>query len=152
MTVPLTRPARTRRGPIVASLILLLTAVLGAVLGVSLDRRFFLPGHHGAPGPGFGKPSPAFRDRMARELGLSPAQRASVDSIIERSQREICTVKEEVQPRLDSLLNRMRREVEQVLTPEQVKQAEAFRKKHPRGKGRPECSPGGTGQGLTGKL
>lgn len=142
MTVPPARPAPSRRGPIIASLMLLLTALLGAVLGVSLDRRFLLPGHHGAPGPRSGGPPAAFRDRMARELELSPTQRASVDSIMERSLREICTVKEEVQPRLDSLFSRMRHEVEQVLSPEQVKKAEAFKRKHPpRGMGRPECSP-----------
>lgn len=145
MTVPPTRPARSRRGPLIAVLMLLLTALLGAVVGVSLDRRFFLPGHHGALGPRFGRPPAAFRDRMARELGLSPTQRASVDSIMDRSFREICTVQDEVQPRLDTLFNRLRREVAQVLTPEQVKKLETFKGKHPRPTarrlGRPECSP-----------
>lgn len=131
MTVPPTRPARSRRGPLIAALMLLLTALLGAVVGVSLDRRFFQPGHQGALGPRFGRPPGAFRDRMARELELSPTQRESVDSIMDRSLREICTVQDEVQPRLDSLSNRMRREVEQVLTPDQIKKVEAFKKRHP---------------------
>lgn len=146
MTVPPIRPARSRRGPVIAVLMLLFTALLGAAVGVSLDRRFSQLGHHDALGPRggrFGRPPAAFRDRMASELDLSPAQRASVDSIVERSHREICAVREEAQPRLDSLFNRMRREVEQVLTPEQVEKAEAFRRRHPpRVKGRPACSPG----------
>lgn len=145
MTVPPTRADRSRRTPLIAMLMLLLTALLGAVVGVSLDRRFSPSGDHGPMGPHFGMPPTAFRDRMAGELGLSPTQRESVDSIMDRSFREICTVQDEVQPRLDTLFTRMRREVAQVLTPEQEKKLETFRKKHPRptarGLSKPECSP-----------
>lgn len=71
---------------------------------------------------------------------LSPDQRVRVDSILDRSHREICAVKGEVQPRLDSLFTRMRRDMDLVLTPEQRNKAEKFRKKHhpPDGRG-----PGG---------
>lgn len=142
MTVP---PARSRsaRGPLLAALLLLLAALVGVMVGVALDRRVLLPHAFGGPGDlhgRFGRPPAAFLDRIARELELSPDQRVRVDSILDRSSREICSVKGEVQPRLDSLFNRMRRQLDSVLTPDQRVKAEKFRRKHhpPDGRG-----PGG---------
>lgn len=148
MTDSPTRPARSARGPLLAGLLLLLAVFVGVVVGVALDRRVLLPrafggpgGHHGR----FGRPPVAFLDRIARELELTPDQRLRVDSILDRSTREICAVKGEVQPRLDSLFTRMRRELESVLTPDQRAKAEKFKKKHhpPNWRG-----PGGPGECL----
>jgi hypothetical protein len=155
MTGSPTRPPRSARGPFLAALLLLLAALAGVMVGVALDRRVLLPHAFGGPGghhERLGRPPAAFLDRIARELELSPDQRVRVDSILERSHREICAVKGEVQPRLDSLFTRMRREMDLVLTPEQRNKAEKFRKKHhppdgpgPGGPG--ECFPKGSAAG-----
>jgi hypothetical protein len=148
MTGSPTRPPRFARGPLLAALLLLLAALAGVMVGVALDRRVLLPHAFGRPDRHqgrFGRPPAAFLDRIARELELSPDQRLRVDSILDRSHREICAVKGVVQPRLDSLFTRMRREMDLVLTPEQRNKAEKFRKRH-----HPEdgAGPGGPGECL----
>ena len=73
-------------GRIVAVLVLILVTLAGGLVGILLDRTLLLPRHHlGGPPPmrpGFGRGDDGFRERerrfrdhMARELGLSDAQR-----------------------------------------------------------------------------
>jgi Spy/CpxP family protein refolding chaperone len=126
-----------------AVLVLLLVAVVGGLSGVALDRLVFLP--HMFRGPGFshehgpgGPPRDReFRARFTRELGLSPEQQTRIDSIMDRKGRELRAVRGQVQPTLDSIIARTRRQVDSVLTPEQRKKAEEFRRKHPRPPGPP---------------
>ncbi|MFL5403482.1 MAG: hypothetical protein ACJ8BF_11765, partial [Gemmatimonadales bacterium] len=87
-------------------------------------------------GPG-GPRDREFRDRFAKEVGLSPDQRTRIDSIMERRGRELRAVREQVQPQLDSIVTQTRRALDSVLTPEQRKKAEAIRKRHPHPPGPP---------------
>jgi Spy/CpxP family protein refolding chaperone len=143
MTAPGSR--RPPPGPLMAVLVLLLVAIIGGVAGVALDRLVLLP--HMFRGPGFGhghEPGGPprdreFRARFARDLALSPEQQARIDSIMDRQGRELRAVRGQVQPTVDSIIARTRRQIDSVLTPEQRKKAEEIRRKHPRP---PGPSPG----------
>ncbi|HEV7367142.1 MAG TPA: hypothetical protein VGN76_14955 [Gemmatimonadales bacterium] len=133
-----------------AVLVLLLVGIVGGLAGVALDRLVFLP--HMFRGPGFGhEHGPGgpprdrdFRARFARDLALSPEQQTRIDSIMDRQGRELRAVRGRVQPTLDSIIARTRRQVDSVLTPEQRRKAEEIRRKHPRPPGPP---PGMFGPG-----
>jgi Spy/CpxP family protein refolding chaperone len=138
------------RGRILAGLVLFLVAVAGGLTAVVLDRFVLRP----PPGPHFpGRaprpPSPererAARDRFAKELGLSPAQRVRIDSLMDRQLKEIRAVRQQVQPRLDSIVTQTRREIDAILTPEQRKKAEELARNRFGGregwKGGPDLGP-----------
>jgi Spy/CpxP family protein refolding chaperone len=136
----MTPPNATGRlagGRVVAALVLLLVALAGGLAGVAADRLLLLP--HMFGGPDFrrhdrhGPPPPnhEFRDRFARDLGLTDDQQVRIDSIMDRQMREVRGVRRQVQPRLDSIITRTRHELDAVLTPEQRQKAEVLRKQHP---------------------
>jgi Spy/CpxP family protein refolding chaperone len=118
-----------------------LAAFAGGLAGVAIDRLVLLPhmsrghgfGHDGGPG----RPPRDFRERFAREVGLTPEQQQRIDSIMDRQGREMRAVRGRVQPQVDSIVSRTRRELDAVLTPEQRAKAEAIRKRHPRPPGPP---------------
>ncbi|HEX5574296.1 MAG TPA: hypothetical protein VFX42_00380 [Gemmatimonadales bacterium] len=151
MSAPDTPSSRRLRGPLLAALVLLLALFVGGVAGVALDRhvllpRMFRPGFQHFPG----RPPPRdreFRNRFAKEVGLSAEQQTRIDSIMDRQGRELRAVRSKVQPQLDSIIGRTRRELDLVLTPEQRKKAEAIRRRHPRPPGPP---PGDFGPGPDG--
>lgn len=141
MTAP--TPRRPPPGPLMAVLVLLLVAFAGGLAGVALDRMVLLPhmfrghgfGHeHGPGGPLHDR---EFRARIAKELGLSPEQQVRIDSIMDWRGRELRALRGQIQPTLDSIITRTRRQVDSLLTPEQRKKAEEFRRKHPRPPGPP---------------
>src|SRR3954471_18862989 len=80
------------------ALMFLLGAFLaGGALGFSADRAFRRD--HGREQRG----SRAYRQRMAEELKLTPAQQRSVDSLIEQKHRQILALYKPVKPQLDSI-------------------------------------------------
>ena len=132
-----------------AVLVLVLAVLAGGLAGVVVDRLVLL--RHG-----FGRPphiDPAnFRDRFAREVGLTPAQQTRVDSITARRFAELRGIREQVRPRVDSVLSRMRSEIDSVLTPEQRQRAIELRarahgpggrRERDRGRGADGWRPGG---------
>jgi|SRR6185437_6917195 len=127
----MTSPPPLPRGRIVAALVLFLVAVAGGLTAVVLDRFVLRPPpgprfHDFGRGPG-GRPPErerAARDHFAKELGLSPTQRVRIDSLMDRQLKEIRAVREQVQPRLDSIVGQTRREIDAILTPEQRKKAQ----------------------------
>jgi Spy/CpxP family protein refolding chaperone len=141
-----------RRGRILAALVLFLVAVAGGLAAVVVDR-FVLRPPHGPPfhgfgrGPGGGPPERerAARERFAKELGLTPAQRVRIDSLMDRQLKEIRAVRQQVQPRLDSIVGETRREIDAILTAEQRKKAQelAHRRFGERGewRGGPDLGP-----------
>lgn len=145
MTAPSSN--RLARSPFIAGIVLLLVAVSGGIAGVAVDRLVLMPhmfrGGHREHHDGRGPPRDhGVRDRIGRELGLSPEQQTRVDSIMDREMHGVHDVRAEVQPRLDSIVARTRRELDAVLTPEQRKKAEEMRKRHPPP---PRGPPGGPG-------
>jgi Spy/CpxP family protein refolding chaperone len=149
MTDP--RPVRKPPGgPLLAVLVLVIAVLAGGIGGVAADRLILLPQMHRGPwhGPGGLHGGPPrdreFRDRFARELGLTPDQETRIDSIMDQQGRELRAVRGQVQPQLDSIITRTRRALDSVLTPEQRKKAEAIRKRHPPPPGPPPGEfPGG---------
>jgi hypothetical protein len=128
-----TRP----RAPLTAALVLLLAIVAGGLAGIALDRLVLLPRmFHHRPGLEHGmRRAPRdreFRNRFAREVGLTAEQQRRVDSIMDRQGRELRAVRGGVQPQLDSIIQRTRRELDAVLTPAQRIKAAEIRRRHPR--------------------
>jgi hypothetical protein len=128
--------------------VLLLALLVGGLAGVAVDRhlllrRMFRPGWERFEGR---RPprDREFRNRFAKEVGLSAAQQVRIDSIMDRQARELRLVRSQVQPQLDSIIIRTRRQLDSVLTPEQRTKAEEIRRKHPRPPGPP---PGAFGPG-----
>jgi hypothetical protein len=132
MTPP-TSP-RPPGGRLLATVVLLLVALAGGVVGIALDRRVLLPRMYGPRfehGPGRHPPH-EFRKRLARELELTAEQQTRIDSIMSRQGRELRAIRRGVQPQLDSIISRTRRELDSVLTLEQREKAQEIRRRHPR--------------------
>jgi Spy/CpxP family protein refolding chaperone len=134
------------RGFWLAALVLLLAVFAGGVGGVLLDRLVLLPGHVRGPGFGHGPGghpprNREFRNRFARELGLSSEQQERIDSIMDRQGRELRAVRGRVQPEVDSIIKRTRRALDSVLTADQRKKAADLRRRHPRPPGPPPGGP-----------
>jgi Spy/CpxP family protein refolding chaperone len=143
-----TPPARSGvNARLVAGLVVVLALITGILVGVAADRRMLMHWHHGGGmspfggsmrGPhGHGGPSDAMRQRFASELGLTPRQVAQVDSIMSRRMAERRALEDSVAPRMRSLLDSTRADIEQVLTPEQRQKFESWRAHHGDGR-RPE--------------
>ena len=99
------------------ALMFLLGAVLvGGVLGFSADRVFADKPEHWAP-----------RVRMYEDLGLSEAQRAAMDSLLDARNCQIGAVMKPVTPQLDSIKKAAHQQVLQILTPEQRQKFELRR-------------------------
>jgi Spy/CpxP family protein refolding chaperone len=146
MTAPISN--KLTSGLLLAALVIVLAAVSGGLAGVAVDRLVLLPHMFRGPGRHDGHRPPRdhdFRQKFAREIGLTADQQVRVDSIMDREIKGIHAVRSEVQPRLDSIIARTRRELDSVLTPEQRKKAEEMRKRHPPpprfGGGPPEGGP-----------
>lgn len=102
------------------ALILLIGAfVAGVAVGVAGDRAM----RHG-PGDRRGPRSGV--DRMARELDLTPTQRAQFDTILEARQKQMRQLFAPLRPQMDSLMaigkvmgDSIHQQLRRVLTPEQ---------------------------------
>jgi len=144
-------PRRTRwSGRGTAAVVLTLTALVGILLGVAVDRHVLLPRHgvhgdHGWHRPPFGgfaggrhDPSaPAVHRasaRLARALDLTDVQRAQVDSIMARRMTALRDVRRETEGRVRTMLEETRQDIDRVLTPAQ---RERFQKMHQRWGGAP---------------
>ncbi len=110
------------------ALIFLVGAFLaGVAVGVTADRTMEhnRPGRHGPRSP---------LDRMARDLDLNSAQRASFDTILEARRKQMRQLFDPIRPKMDSLmaLDKVMRDstheqLRLLLTPEQ---REKFDKMH----------------------
>jgi len=80
-----------------ALMFLLGAFVTGGALGFTADRVIGAGHNREVRG------SRGSRQKMARELDLTPAQQASVDSLIEQKHRQIVAIYKPIRPQLDSL-------------------------------------------------
>jgi Spy/CpxP family protein refolding chaperone len=142
-------------GRTVAVLLLLLALVAGFSAGIALNRVVLVPHALGRAffGPGRGGRLPhgdehrGSREHFAKAVGLTAEQQERIDTIMERRLMELRGVRQQVQPQVDSVLARTRRQIDSVLTPEQRRRAESLRRDERalRG-GRPPLGlPGGPG-------
>lgn len=98
---------------VLAAVALVITFVVGAVLGVVGDRIWVMlhPPR---------RPSPEMIVRhLTYRLRLSDQQRAQVTEIIARHQQRIAAVTAGTRPAVQQELEQANREIEQILTPEQ---------------------------------
>lgn len=90
----------------------------GAGRGMWDGGRGMRDGRHGGEG---------MRERLARALDLTPEQQRRVDSIMTQQARDFRRIREEMQPRFDSLLERAQAGLDSVLTPAQRAQLRSLR-------------------------
>ena len=113
--------------------IVIVCVVIGAGMAGAAADRILLRAHDRAatlPDTGF-HPLSAFlrspteeerrrvRSQLARDLSLSADQAKVVDSILDAHAIEFRALREEIRPRVETLTNAVRRDVERALTPEQ---------------------------------
>lgn len=140
---------RTRLATI---LILLLILATGAVLGIAADRRLetrsqsaseaSLQDEAGPSGEeeAEGEESPRRRRLIVEQVGLSPEQKAQVDSIVAHYRQEMRDLQDELQvelrqaytPRYRGLLEETREEIRGVLTPDQRMEYDSLLVEHDR--------------------
>lgn len=129
-------------------------AFAGLAGGVLLDRTLLAPRAavaeppagagpgivgDGAPGPRVLRLRPS--DRFSEELDLTPLQRARFDSLMERRMQALRALHEATRPRMDSLLETTRAEIDAMLTPEQRQKLRAMREQVRRGMPGPGSGP-----------
>jgi hypothetical protein len=119
-----------RGGPrAVAALLLVAVCLLGVLGGVALDRFVLNPKPHPhRRAPRFSPESAHRYSRfLAKELSLSRAQEATVDSILLIRQAQTRALADEVHPRFEALAQQARTDVERVLSPGQRTKYEQLR-------------------------
>ena len=137
--------SRLRAGLVIAAIV-----VGSAIAGAAIDRSVMTHkrpdrasnGGGGGGGRG-GRPTPEqevkrrqdMLDRMARDLSLTSAQRAGLDSIFQRSDSEFRAIRREMQPKLQAVFESSRNEINARLDSTQRVKFAAMR--------RPGGGPGG---------
>ena len=122
---PVGRPVNRE---VIVGLVLLLVGGAGVAIGLTIDR-LMLYRHYGAawtmeaPSSGAGQ---AIARQLARELDLTSAQQAKVDSIIARQMTAYDSLRREYQPRVRSLMLGTRAAIDSILTPVQREQLRAM--------------------------
>jgi hypothetical protein len=109
--------SRLRAGVVIA-LIVVCSALAGAAVERVVFQRMIRHRQTGGPGgPGRGSPEQDTRrradmmDRMVKDLGLSAAQRAGIDSVMKRTDSSLRAVRAEMQPRLQQVFQTSRAEI-----------------------------------------
>lgn len=110
-------------GRLRASLVIALVVVASAIAGAALDRLMISRSwRHGGPGgPGGPNRSSPERDarrrndlldRMTRDLSLTPLQRTSIDSVMQRTDSTLRQLRREMEPRIESVFAQSRTAIE----------------------------------------
>lgn len=129
---------RFDRGAVQAALLLVATLILGVVAGVALDRWVLRPGRDAVTAmPGMDQRprfDPAgmrmrFSNQLARELGLEPAQRLAIDSLLRLQQSRARAVMIEREPELRRIAAETRTAIRGILTEEQWKRWQELRER-----------------------
>ncbi|HKK07800.1 MAG TPA: hypothetical protein VKA44_02840 [Gemmatimonadota bacterium] len=128
-------------------LVLGLTFAAGLAGGVALDRRV-LDGGHAAARRAARDRGPVI-ERFASDLGLTAAQRDSIETILDHYRARMKAIWQDVHPRYSAIVDSARNEIETVLTPDQVQQYRALleREAHRRDERNGSAAPGGPGHG-----
>lgn len=102
-----------------AAVIIAAIAIGSAVAGAGIDRWIVTHGPRRGRGgpPSAQSPEASARRRaemlehMTKDLSLTPAQRAGIDSIMQRTDSALRVVRGEMQPRLTAIFDRSRAEI-----------------------------------------
>jgi Spy/CpxP family protein refolding chaperone len=144
------------RPRLLAVMVVVIALLTGILVGVATDRRLIMHGHggfgawsggrfqssgHGPHGPWGGPgdggrpgdgPPDRVRQRIASELGLTPAQIAQADSIIGHRMAERRAFEDSIRTRMRGMLDSTRSDIERILTPEQRQKFDAWRSREHR--------------------
>jgi Spy/CpxP family protein refolding chaperone len=122
-----------------AGLVIGAVVIASAIAGAAIDRSLMM--HRPQMRPDGGRRGPpqaleqgrrnAMLDRMTKELSLTPAQHAALDSIFQRTDSSLRAIRRESQPRIQQIFERSTAEVNARLDPSQ---REKFAKMHPKGR------------------
>jgi len=134
-------PPRLRAGLVIAAVV-----VASAIAGAAVDRNVVMRnvrrgGGGGGWGPGRGGPPPEMEarrrtemlDRLTKELALTPAQRAGLDSVFQRTDSSLRAIRREMQPRLKQVFETSRAEMNARLDSAQRVKLASMRFGGPRG-------------------
>ncbi len=121
---------RARRGGsarVLAGSLIVVALIMGAVIGVGLDRSVILPhqmrDHRGRGRPGMPRPTADDRrrmlDRLSADLKLTPDQTHKIDSIMTSQTTAFAALRNEMTPRFDALVKETHAKIDSVLTPDQ---------------------------------
>lgn len=105
-------PPRLRAGLVIASV-----AIASAIAGAAIDRALIVQRSHGpdVPRRSFQEQEDRRRtdmlDRMSRDLSLTAAQRAGLDSVFRRTDSLLRAIRRETQPRVQQVFQRSREEI-----------------------------------------
>ena len=105
-----------------AGLVIALIVISSAIAGAALDHALRGQMRRRPPGsPGFGRGAPsAERDakrraelleRMTKELGLNPSQRAGIDSVMQRTDSSLRVIRGEMEPRFKVVFDSSRAQI-----------------------------------------
>ncbi len=133
-------PGRMRAAMVIA-LIIVCSALAGAAVERVVNQRMLVrrrpPVGQGGPGRDSREQDTRHRaellDRMTKELDLSAAQRAGIDSVMQRTDSSLRAIRTEMQPRLHQVFQGSRAEIEARLD---STQRTKFAKSLPSGGGR----------------
>jgi hypothetical protein len=120
----------------VAATVIVMSLLTGVIVGVAVDQRMLL--WHRPGGPFFLTRTMSHRigivpGHLERELGLSPAQSAAVDSITRHRMAQRDSLMARTFPVMRALLDSTRSDIERVLTPDQRAKFEQLRFREPDG-------------------
>src|SRR5512140_2628496 len=117
--MPHDEPQSKSRNMLLAVVLLVLTFVTGAVLGVAGDRFLLLRQGRLLPREGMRFMSSRIAHAMDRELGLTDAQHAQVERILEDRHARIESIWHGVRPQVRAEIDRTNEQIKALLTPEQ---------------------------------
>jgi Spy/CpxP family protein refolding chaperone len=123
-----------------AGLVIGAVVIASAIAGAAIDRSLLM--RRPAMRPDGGRRGPpqaleqgrrtAMLDRMTKELELTPAQRAGIDSIFQRTDSSLRAIRRESQPRIQQIFERSTVEVNARLdSTQRVKFAQMHQKRRP---------------------
>ena len=98
---------------------ILLVAAAGVASGVVLERRVLSRHEERGRGGREGREHHPMHERFGRDLGLTPAQAAKIDSIFASHRPAIDSARAASEPTIRAIIDQTRREIDSVLTPAQ---------------------------------
>jgi len=147
-------PPRLRAGLVIGAVV-----IASAIAGAAIDRSLMLR-RRGRDADRRGGPPQALEqrrrtdmlDRMTTDLSLTPAQRAGLDSIFQRTDSTLRAIRRETQPRIQQVFEQSKAEVNARLDPAQREKFAQMRPpgRPPRGDGYRGGGGGGSERSMRG--
>ena len=112
-----------RKSRLVAGVVIVLVFLAGAAVGFFVHHAMLRRGFPGLAIGGPPGPPPEMKgwmlSRLDRELDLTAAQHARIDTVLTRREADLRAMMSEARPRFEAIATRTRTEIQSVLTPTQ---------------------------------